>query len=396
MIEKQNTLEWLDFIITIVLESGESEVSTLSTAQYEKITGKIHEKKQNYISFCNRQRLRLSSRRKIQLLIKQHHQSLLLLLDQAAQATARINPLNTLAADALAQLTGCVYELLSFIQSSHRDYLDLDEHAPHTYLAEFTRQHHSRISQAKHQLTSKNADPNLVAILLDSLSIDTSSWLQPVSFRTVFYQRELLYGIEQTLLTVQHPKINDALLELLVYLNFNSRPFLDYYTRYLAGKIDTITQPNEKIRHLLLHYKQFNQMHRKPGIKLSPAHSDIRKFISNWFTQEIGYLKDIPQPDPIPLEHLAAAGPASESFKIMVLLSVDQIGLLLRALDSLRILKARSMSRVFESIVPFLSTPRKAEISWESMRSKSYAFEEKDKQTVIKMLESVINWIKEY
>jgi hypothetical protein len=85
-----------------------------------------------------------------------------------------------------------------------------------------------------------------------------------------------------------------------------------------------------------------------------------------------------------------------EPFKVMVLLSVDQIGLILRALDSVRILKAKSLNAVFESITPFLSTPRKPEISWESMRSKSYTFEEKDKQTVIKILQTVIDWINEY
>lgn len=399
MIEKQNTLEWLDFIITIALDSGESEVNTLSTAQYEHMTEKIHEKKQNYIAFLNHQRLSLSGRRKIGHLVKQHHGSLLILLDHAAHAATMINPLNILTADALHQILVCVYELLSFIQSSFGEYLDLDERAPDAYLAEVARQHHSRISKVKKELTSKSADPNLVAILLGSLSTAASGVeTQPPSFRTIFYQREVLYGLEQILWSGPQNKIDDALVELLVYLNFNSRPFMNYYTQHLARRIDGVEPAKEKIQQLLLHYKQFNQMHRKPGVKLSPADSDIKKFISNWFTQEIGYLQQQSQPDISRQQDALAAKSAQEpeSFKVLVLLSVDQIGLFLRALDSLRILKARSMNTVFERIVPFLSTPRKTEISWDSMRSKSYSFEEKDKQTVIKLLESVITWIKEY
>lgn len=399
MIEKQNALEWLDFIITIALDSCESEVDTLSAAQYENITEKIHKKKQKYIAFLNHQRLSLSGRRKIGHLLKEHHGSLLILLDHAARAAARINPLNTLAADALHQTLVCVYELLSFIQSSFGEYLDLDERAPDAYLAEFARQHQSRISKVKRELTSKSADPNLVAILLGSLSAATSGAdTQPPSFRTIFYQRELLYGLEQMLWSGSQNKIDDALVELLVYLNFNSRPFMSYYTQHLARRIDGVEPAREKINLLLLHYKHFNQMHRKPGVKLSPADSDIKKVISNWFTQEIGYLKQQSQVHISPLEDALAAKPAPEPepFKVMVLLSVDQIGLFLRALDSLRILKARSMNAVFERVVPFLSTPRKTEISWDSMRSKSYSFEEKDKQTVIKLLESIILWIKEY
>ena len=399
MIEKQNALEWLDFIITIALDSCESEVDTLSAAQYEHITEKIREKKQKYIAFLNHQRLSLSGRRKIGHLVKVHHGSLLILLDHAARAAARINPLNTLAADALHQTLVCVYELLSFIQSSFGEYLDLDERAPDAYLAEFARQHQSRISKVKKELTSKNADPNLVTILLGSLSGATSGDVkQPESFRIIFYQREVLYGLEHMLWSGPQNKIDDALVELLVYLNFNSRPFMSYYTQHLARRIDGVEPAREKINQLLLHYKHFNQMHRKPGVKLSPADSDIKKVISNWFTQEIGYLKQQSQVHISPLEDAPAVKPAPEpeTFKVLVLLSVDQIGLFLRALDALRILKARSMNAVFERIVPFLSTPRKAEISWDSMRSKSYSFEEKDKQTVIKLLESVIVWIKEY
>ena len=397
MIEKQNTLQWLDFIITIALDSDESEVSTLNAAQYEHITEKINAKKQNYISFLNSQRLSLSGARKIGHLIKAHHGSLLMLLDHAAGSLTRINPLNTLAEDALRQILGCVYELISFIQSSFGEYLDLEERAPQAYLTEFTRQHQSRISKIKTQLTSKKADSDLVAILLGSFSaVSGGIQTMPPSFRSLFYQSELLFGLEQMLCSGPQNQINDALVELLVYLNFNSRNFMSYYTQHLSRRIGQVQPAEEKIHQLLLHFKQFNQMHRKPGVRLSQADSDIKKFISNWFTQEIGYLKEQSQsgisPAPLPAKPEADSG----SMKILVLLSVDQIGLFLRALDSLRIIKARSMNAVFSQIVPFLSTPRKTEISWDSMRSKSYSFEEKDKQTVIKLLESVITWIKEY
>lgn len=399
MIEKQNTLEWLDFIITIALDSFESEVNALSAAQYENITEKVQQKKQKYIAFLNHQSLSLSGRRKMQQLIKQQHGRLLMLLAQTDQAAARLNPLNTLTASALDLIAVCVYDLLIFVESSFGEYLDLDERAPDAYLAQFAREHQSRLNKAREALAGRSADPNLVAVLLDALSAATNgAKMQQASFRSIFYQREVLFGLEQ-LLSMERPlQMDDALVELLVYLNFNSRPFINYYTQHLASRIDTVEPQKEKIAQLLLHYKRFNQMHRKQGVKLSPRDSDIKKVIANWFTQEIGYLKEqarwsaLPTESPAPVQTAVAPEP----FKVMVLLSVDQIGLFLRALDSLRILKARSMNAVFERIVPFLSTPRKAEISWDSMRSKSYGFEEKDKQTVIKILESVITWIKEY
>ena len=391
MIEKQHTLQFLDFVITIALDFTESEINTLSEAQYGHMTKKIEQKKLAYIAYLNNKRF---GSRKVSHLAKEHHARLLTLLDQAFHASGRVNPLNTLAGQAVGQVLAGVYELLHFIQSRFGEFLDLDQPAPGSYVDAFSRQHHTRIGELQKQLTSKNADRELVTILLEALSIDTSGRGAP-SFRTIFYQQELMLGLEQMLCSQRQTRIDDALVELLIYLNFNSRRFMDYYTRHVAQRIEKVEYAKEKVHQLRLDYKHFRQMHRKPGIRLSAAESDIKKFISKWFTHEIGYLTECARTSAS--EHdLRYRSDHSGPLKLMVLLSVDQIGLFLRALDSLRIVKARSMNTVFECIVPFLSTPRRTEISWDSMRSKSYSIEERDKQILIKVLESVIVWIKEY
>jgi hypothetical protein len=132
---------------------------------------------------------------------------------------------------------------------------------------------------------------------------------------------------------------------------------------------------------------------------MRPYDPDLDKVIGNWFAQEITYLEKKSQWDVTPLTQSIPPSFAKEKtdpIKVMVLLNVDQIGIILRALDSLRILKAKSMNAVFQSITPFLSTPKTSDISWDSMRSKAYSFEEKDKLAVIKILQSVIDWIREY
>ncbi|SEI46205.1 hypothetical protein SAMN04487995_0927 [Dyadobacter koreensis] len=399
MIEKQNTLEWLDFIITIALDSSESEVSTISQAQYENITNQLHQKKQDYIAYLNHQTFTLSSRRKIQHLIRQQHGSLLVLLEQTARRVTRIHPLNVLTIGALQRTAVCVYDLLIFIESSFAAYLDLDDRAPDAYLAQFEKEYQRGISLVKKELDQRKADPVLIGVLLEALSAEPGGpMLKNKSFRTVSYQRELLLGLNQLLSLNPAADLDYALVELLVYLNFNSRPFMDYYIDHLSRRVQAVEPARDKIHLLMLQYKRFNQMHRRHGVRLSPFDSDLKKVISNWFTQEIGFLKEQSGWSADPPGDLSALRTAAEpgALKVLVLLSVDQIGLILRALDSLRIIKARSMNAVFQSIAPFLSTPRKADLSWDSMRSKSYAFEEKDKLTVIKVLESVITWIKEY
>lgn len=83
-------------------------------------------------------------------------------------------------------------------------------------------------------------------------------------------------------------------------------------------------------------------------------------------------------------------------YKVLCSLSVDQIGLILRAADDTRLLQARSLSQVFKSIVPFLSTSNKTDISFDSMRSSTYHPETPDKEKAIMALERMISKIRDY
>lgn len=90
------------------------------------------------------------------------------------------------------------------------------------------------------------------------------------------------------------------------------------------------------------------------------------------------------------------AGADKVLFKVLCKLSVDQLGILLRACDDSRLLVARSLSAVFQTIVPYLSTDKTTEISWRSMRKSSYQFEAADLERVVEVLEKLIAVVKGY
>jgi hypothetical protein len=152
---------------------------------------------------------------------------------------------------------------------------------------------------------------------------------------------------------------------------------------------------------LLFYFKEFNQMHRKTGITLHPQQIDLKDELSNWFSQEIFYLEKKLHFSIIPLQNKVAAvkeeAPVEkEKSKVLCVLSTDQTALILRAADELKILIAKSMNEVFKTIVPHLSTPYKENLSYDSMRSKSYVAETRDKEIAIQTLEKIIKKIKEY
>jgi hypothetical protein len=59
------------------------------------------------------------------------------------------------------------------------------------------------------------------------------------------------------------------------------------------------------------------------------------------------------------------------------------------------LIEARSLSLVYQTIVPFLATKNKQELSWDAMRSSTYHPEEIDKVTAIAALEKMIAKIKQ-
>jgi hypothetical protein len=84
------------------------------------------------------------------------------------------------------------------------------------------------------------------------------------------------------------------------------------------------------------------------------------------------------------------------NFKVLCRLSVDQIGILIKAADDVKLILSRSMSLIFRSLVPFLSTEKIKNISWMSMRKSTYQFERADLDKVVEVLEGLLKRVKGY
>jgi hypothetical protein len=82
--------------------------------------------------------------------------------------------------------------------------------------------------------------------------------------------------------------------------------------------------------------------------------------------------------------------------KVLCKLSVDQLGIILKAADDTKLIIATSLSVIFRSLVPFLSTGKSKNISWSSMRKSTYHMETADKEIAIAALEALILKIKDF
>lgn len=186
---------------------------------------------------------------------------------------------------------------------------------------------------------------------------------------------------------------------LLISLNFNYIEYINYLISRIVRSLDSQVTPEERKSKLLWHFKEFCQLYSNEKIMFEASQENIKDVLSNWFRHEIAYLNtgiELNRESKTDVVTKLTDGMEATENKIECILSTDQMGLILRATDESRILKARSMSQVFKTIVPHLSTPFKRDLSYQSVRSKSYNAEERDKEIAIQTLEKIIKKIKSY
>jgi hypothetical protein len=187
-----------------------------------------------------------------------------------------------------------------------------------------------------------------------------------------------------------------VLNELLVYWNMNSKETIAYFVNTLDILLKQYPTQTDQVEFLKYEQKRLLQVPEKPNSAYDRRYPNLRAYLLDYVANEIVYRENrmvafAPIPDAKNIEIYK-----SKNAKVLVDLSSDQLGLLLRAADEMRLLVGRSMRSVFKAIVPFLSTPYTEEPSWDNMRTKSYGPEDRDKEVVIGVLEKLIKKVASY
>lgn len=401
--QHQYPLEWLDSTITLTLNPEKTDLSTITPEEIDACVIRIKEENIQLQSLINNQVFAITERNQIKQLIRQYHSSLTLLLDRALR-----NKQNSLfkkesLKNLSKELLTCLDELLSFIEDRFSSYLSLDERVPTLYLQVSKKELQKRLGKVKPILIEFPNGKEIFLMLTKRLNHLTHSDNMhfEVTIRNILYKKELIRTLER--LSNNSPNLSEysALDELLIYLNFNSKTYINRFTQNLADKINACEDPTEGMEQLLLHYKVFNQMHRKPEVILNPNYHSLDTVLGNWFKQEIIFLEKKMHLSVTPL-HAKSEVPRSKEIpkktipKVMCILSTDQIALIIRAAGDLKVVLAKSMNEVFRTLVPHLSTPYKEDLSFDAMRSKAYVAEERDKEIAIETLEHMIEQIRGY
>lgn len=388
-------LEWLDTLITVTLNPTKTKIRAIVPEEVTKIRDQVIFQKNRVQSVIKSTVFSLNDEAKIKCLIKKYHSSLITLLDQALEDQATV--LNANLKRVLGTIVSSIDELLYLIERRFKGYMSIEEPVPVTYLTIIEKEVSKRLSELSKKFQDHLPFQPAFGVLTQELEsfLNYPSNRHSCTFQEMFYIRELCRELEY-LEPSDEPGIYTSLDELLISINFNSSTYIKGFIQRIAAHINE--QTREKMGKLLFYQKLFRQLHRRPDMIFNVKDAGVFQQIDNWFSQEIFYLE---KQSHFSITPLKAGMPNritknKEKQKIVSNLSVDQMALILRAADDLKIIIAHSLNSVFKSMVPHLSTPNQENISYDSMRSKSYSAELRDKEIVIETLQQMIKKIKEY
>jgi len=386
-------LEWLDSLIVQTLNPKKTNVAALSEKDLDLISENAHKESQRIQVLIKNEIFALFRKREIRLLVRKYHSNLIFLLDTVIEnqnfKELKTNRLSQL----IEQLIEVLDEMLCFIENRFAYYLSMDERVPITYLMVSRKELKVKLARLK-TLSGKNEkDREKIQIVIDAFTESIESKTQhKVTFRQIRYERDLLKALNNQDYTAKGETFFGTADQILIAMNFNCRKYIRLMTEEILKNIEKEKDSALRLELLILYYKDFNHLTSNEKITFDPSMENIRHVLDNWFKNEIAYWEKKKELG----SAVRQAKSKSVEEKVECDLSADQIGLILRAADESRLIKARSMNLVFQSIIPYLSTAFKKDLSYQSVRSKSYNAEEKDKETAIAGLEKMIRKIRSY
>ncbi|MDQ1164665.1 hypothetical protein [Flavobacterium sp. SORGH_AS_0622] len=390
-------LEWFDLIISQKLAPENQIAESLSKQDFTILSEHIEKESKNIQNYLKREIFLLRRKREVRLQVRKYHSTVIYLLDIIIEYQ-KSNIIDNSQASSLYQIFQAkLEELLLVIESRFSDFLGLDERVPITYLM---------LSRSELELKLKklsaNAYTGLHGRVLEIVVKNLSQLLErfsgrKITYRQLLYQKELLTAIKNIDKSTDI-NIFSNIDKLLIEKNFNSSEYANYIIEHINNEIDDEQSIPYRITRLLFYQKEFVQIYSNENMSFDPSRNNIKAEVGKWFELEIYFLER-------KLELLIKADVhgisedtqnADKDSKIECDLSADQLALILRAADESRIVKARSMNYFFRMIIPYLSTPFKKELSYKSVRSKSYNAEDRDKDIAVETLQKIIKKINTY
>ena len=395
---KMYPLEWFDSLIINSFDAGSPSIS-VSESELEILNEKIVNESKKIKIHIKNSFFELKSKRQIRLLIRKYHSSLVFLIDRVIEIRKKEQFNSTQLNEIFDLIVTSLDDLLSFVEIRYSAFMSLDQRVPNSYFLVWKKETLTvlkKLIKIKENTEDEDAGLEFVADLLAAPLHNSKN--TKFTYRQILYYREIITELEKFKYAISEKECISDLDLMLIRMNFNSREYAEKLVAKIGGYLEGFENLSERLERLLYICSRLSKVNPDLKLTFNPSQQNLISFLEYWFSSEARYVE---KKAVIEMQEQTTNDAGSEFVekadpKLECMLSGDQIALILRATDEARIIKAKSMNYIFKSIVPYLSTPVRRNLSYKSIRAKSYNPEDRDKELAIESLEKIISKIKTY
>ncbi|MBW1655985.1 hypothetical protein [Flavobacterium quisquiliarum] len=391
-------LEWFD---SLIINSFDADNSSIKVSEYEleNLNNTILSESKKIKIHIKASFFELKSKRQIRLLIRKYHSSMVFLIDRVEEIKMIEKFTSPEFLKILDLIVSSLEDLLSFVEIRYSSFMSLDQRVSYSYFSIWKKETLAVLKtliKKKENTNEIDLELEFVVSLLAAPLLNSKK--AKYTYRQILYYREIISELEKFNYPVTEPEGFSDLDLMLIRMNFNSREYTERLVTRIGRYLERSENLSERLENLLNFCKKLSKINADLKLSFNPSQQNLISFLEYWFSCEIRFAE---KKAAILMQEQINHSPGGEYIekgdsKLECVLSGDQIGLILRATDESRIIKAKSMNYIFKSIVPYLSTPVKRNLSYQSVRSKSYNAEDRDKEIAIESLEKIIRKIKTY
>lgn len=396
--KKNYVLEWLYDVVSIQLNPEVKGDKSLSSEETNEIKERIEVEERAVISRLKNRIFNIQDEAASRSLVKKYHDDLVLMI------TKNYGHLHHPAVKQpglreLHEFIGArLHYILFLFEKELSSFLNTENLVPITELMIQKAEILERAKDMRKNLATGEYGMAPVGIVMEVIEdfIAKIDGRVPITLRESSYIRELMHDVLRIDGNLTSITGCDAINELLIIWNLNSKNCIRYFTTGTQMLMDSKETEEEKLALLKLESKKLDIIPERQNFVLDPDFPSVKEYCYKWLNNEIAY-RETRLEGFVPIANrIVQKDKKASSFKVMVNLSVDQFSLILKAADELRILSARSLRAVFSAVIPYISTPGSADPSPDNARGGSYTATQRDIEECCATLDALKKQIQSY
>lgn len=295
--------------------------------------------------------------------------------------------------DFYKEISRILEELLNFIEINYPGYFDREAKIPNSARWLKSQEIKRNLKLIKKELEKFELDEKLIKIICDPFE-DYLSVEKNINYRNLAYLKELQQALIYFIRKNKIENANDQVCQLLLYRNFNSLRFYNYYINQLEERTRSFNTIPEQIEFYSLKIKLINQLQLKSGLIFKPGLPSIRDQIGSWICEELYFLEK--------RQRLLFQSPVqkneeqSNDPKVQTSLSVAHLALAVKLLVESKVITNKNSSELLRMVARNFKTDRQELISEDSLRNKSYNFESATVDRLKDEIIGLMNLVRKY